>query len=428
MGTGAGCRRQKSAFMTSIFRRLRSQPVREAVRPGGPRLIFREFAESLNLIEDFNQVALNFLGTVKEALPVERLAFFIYDSDLAQFRISAATGIDEARLPGVAFSPQDNLAKWLKINKTSFVVRSQPGVFEFLTEGEREIFRTFGFELCYPLLSMNRLIGILCVGPKIPAGEFTRAETAFIDSLTPQAGIALENAMLYKEQRERFRRMIRADRLATIGELAAGAAHEIRNPLTAIKSSLQYLESRFKEEKEKRLLAIALQETDRIDEILAALLSFSRPSEIKKEAMDLIVILEESLALISFQARSAGVAVETKFPAGPVLLNGDKSQAKQLYLNLFLNAIQAMAGGGRLLCEVLRLGNGKILTRITDTGEGIPEENMDKIYDPFFTTKKSGTGLGLSICYSIVKSHQGEIEVRSRAGEGTTVLVTFPAG
>jgi signal transduction histidine kinase len=413
--------------MSGIFRPSKAKPARGKVAEGETRLIFREFAESLNLIEDFDQIALNFLGTIREAVPVEALAFFIYDNDLAQFRVSAATGIDETRLKALAFSPQDHLAKWLKINKTYFQVRSQPGVFDFLSEREKDIFRTFGFELCYPLLSMNRLIGILCVGPRAPRGEFSRPEMAFIESLTPQAGIALENAMLYKEQRERFRRMIRADRLATIGELAAGAAHEIRNPLTAIKSSLQYLESRFQEEKEKKLLAIALQETDRIDEILAALLSFSRPSDIKKEQLDLAVTLEESLALISFQARSAGVEVETKFPAGPVFLNGDKSQVKQLFLNIFLNAIQAMEGGGKLVCEVLPLANGKILTRIIDTGEGIPEENMDKIYDPFFTTKKGGTGLGLSICYSIVKSHQGEIEVRSRAGEGTTVLVTLPA-
>ncbi|MGA2361598.1 MAG: ATP-binding protein [Candidatus Aminicenantales bacterium] len=413
--------------MSAIFRPSKTKPARGKVAEGETRLIFREFAESLNLIEDFDQIALNFLGTVREAVPVEVLAFFIYDNDLTQFRVSAATGIDEARLKALAFSPQDHLAKWLKINKTYLQVRSQPGVFDFLGERERDIFRTFGFELCYPLLSMNRLIGILCVGPKTPPGDFSRPEMAFIGSLTPQAGIALENAMLYKEQRERFRRMIRADRLATIGELAAGAAHEIRNPLTAIKSSLQYLESRFQEEKEKKLLAIALQETDRIDEILAALLSFSRPSDIKKEQVDLGVTLEESLALISFQARSAGVEVETKFPAGPVFLNGDKSQVKQLFLNIFLNAIQAMEGGGKLVCEILPLANGKILTRIIDTGEGIPEENMDKIYDPFFTTKKGGTGLGLSICYSVVKSHQGEIEVRSRVGEGTTVLVTLPA-
>jgi two-component system, NtrC family, sensor kinase len=415
--------------MSALFRSSKAGTARGKVAEGETRLIFREFAESLNLIEDFDQIAFNFLGTVKEAVPVDRLAFFIYDNDLAQFRVSASSGIDESLLKSLSFSPHDHLAKWLKINKTYLQVRSQPGVFDFLSEKEKDIFRTPGFVLCYPLLSMNRLIGILCLGPKTGGDEYTRHELTFLESLTPQAGIALENAMLYKEQRERFRRMIRADRLATIGELAAGAAHEIRNPLTAIKSSLQYLESRLHdhEEREKKLLAVALQETDRIDEILAALLSFSRPSEIKKEPYNLIVTLEESLALISYQARSGAVDIETKFPAGPVFLTGDKSQIKQLFLNIFLNAIQAMERGGKLTSEVLALGNGKVLVRVGDTGEGIPEENMDKIYDPFFTTKKGGTGLGLSICYSIVKSHQGEIEVRSRVGEGTTVLVTLPA-
>ena len=412
--------------MSGIFRRFRTKPARGKVAEGETRLIFREFAESLNLIEDYDQIALNFLGTVREAVPVDRLAFFVYDSDLAQFRLSASMGLDAERLKSVAFSPQDHLAKWLKINKAFLDVRSQPGVFDYLGDREKEVFRTFGFELCYPLLSMNRLIGILCAGPKGRGERFTRQEMSFVETLTPQAGIALENAMLYKEQRERFRRMIRADRLATIGELAAGAAHEIRNPLTAIKSSLQYLAEKCQQETEKKLLGVALQETDRIDEILSALLSFSRPSEIKKEPYDLLGALEESLALLSFQARAAGVEVETRFPAGPVMLHGDKSQVKQLFLNIFLNAIQAMAGGGRLSSEVALLGHGKALVRVSDTGGGIPEENMDKIYDPFFTTKKGGTGLGLSICYSIVKSHQGEIEMRSRVGEGTTVLVTLP--
>jgi signal transduction histidine kinase len=414
--------------MSGILRSSKAAAPRGKVAEGETRLIFREFAESLNLIEDYDQIALNFLGTVKESVPVDGLAFFIYDNDLAQFRVSASMGIDEARLKSVGFSPHDHLAKWLKINKAFLDIRNEPGVFNYLGEREKEVFQSFGFELCYPLLSMNRLIGILCAGRKRTGEGFTKHELAFIESLTPQAGIALENALLYKEQRERFRRMIRADRLATIGELAAGAAHEIRNPLTAIKSSLQYLAEKCQQEKEAKLLDVALQETDRIDEILAALLSFSRPSEIKKEQYDLVVTLEESLSLLSFQARAAGVEVETKLPPGQVVLYGDKSQVKQLFLNIFLNAIQAMEGGGKLVTEVVAAGGGKILVRVTDSGMGIPEENMDKIYDPFFTTKKGGTGLGLSICYSIVKSHGGEIEVRSRVGEGTTVLVTLPAG
>ena len=184
------------------------------------------------------------------------------------------------------------MAKWLKVNKTFLDVRRRPGVFSFLGEKEKAVFSRLGFVLCYPILSMNRLSGILCAGPKGDGGPYSAEESAFIDSLMPQAGIALENALLYKQQRERFRRMLRADRLATIGELAAGAAHEIRNPLTSIKSSLQYLESRCREETEKKLLSVALRETDRIDEILTALLSFSRPSEIRKEPCDLVALLE----------------------------------------------------------------------------------------------------------------------------------------
>jgi len=412
--------------MSPLFRRKRPGPAGRPAPEVEPRSLFREFAESLNLIEDFDQIALNLLGTIREAVPVARIVFLIYDNDLAQFRVCASSGYEESDLKTLTFSPHDHLAKWLKVNKTYLQVRRQPGVLDFLDEKEKLLFKKHGFELCFPLLSMNRLIGILCVGSKTVPGDYSRQESAFIESLTPQAGIALENAMLYKEQRERFRRMLRADRLATIGELAAGAAHEIRNPLTSIKSSLQYLEEKAQQETEKKLLGVALHETDRIDGILSALLSFSRPSEVKRERYDLTETLEESLALISYQARSRGVEVETKFPPEPVFLNGDRSQIKQLFLNIFLNGIQAMESGGKLTSELLLLENGKVLVRVTDTGEGIAEENLDRIYDPFFTTKKGGTGLGLSICYSIVKSHQGEIEIRSRVGQGTTVLITFP--
>ena len=412
----------------TVLAHLRDAFRRKKRTPDLTRTIFREFAESLNLIEDFDQIALNLLGTIKEAVAVDRLAFFIHDADLGQFRIGASIGYPPADLRGVVLSGDDRLAKWLKVNKTFLDVRGRPGVFGFLDEREKEVFRRLRLALCYPVLSMNRLIGILGVGERLSGRDIPAEETTFLDSLMPQAGIALENALLYKEQRERYRRMLRADRLATIGELAAGAAHEIRNPLTSIKSSLQYLESRCREENEKRLLGVALRETDRIDEILAALLSFSRPTELRKEPCDLVALLEESAALVAIQARAKGVDLRTSLPSAPVAVEADGSQLKQVFLNVFLNAVQAMEAGGTLTVEALRAGSGRPLVRITDTGPGIPEEALEKVFDPFFTTKKGGTGLGLSICYTIVKAHGGEIEVRSRLGEGTTVLVTLPAG
>jgi signal transduction histidine kinase len=398
-------------------------------RRGAPSwTIFREFTESLNLIEDFDQIALNLLGTIKEAAAVDRLVLFIHDSDVGQFRVGASSGYEPSALSGAVLSGEDRLARWLKVNKTFLDVRRQPGALGFLGDREKDVIGRLGLSLCYPVLSMNRLIGVLGVGPRERGGEYSVEESAFIDSLMPQAGIALENALLYKEQKERFRRMLRADRLATIGELAAGAAHEIRNPLTSIRSSLQYLESRCREANETKLLGVALSETDRIDEILSALLSFSRPSEIRKEPTDLVALLEESEALVAIQARAKGIEVRTSFPPEPVVVDADASQLKQVFLNVYLNALQAMEKGGRLTVEAVPLEKGRSLVRIVDTGPGISEEALEKVFDPFFTTKKGGTGLGLSICYTIVKAHGGEIEVRSRLGAGTTVLVSLPAG
>ncbi len=219
--------------------------------------------------------------------------------------------------------------------------------------------------------------------------------------------------------------MSRADRLATVGELAAGAAHEIRNPLTAVRSSLQYLESKVTDETAKSLLATALRETSRINEIVSALLAFSRPAEIVRERLDLRETLAESLDLVAYQASRRNIVVIRDFPA-PLAVLGDGAQLKQLFLNLFLNAVEAMPSGGTLRMEGRRDETGKILASVIDTGEGIPDDRLDRIFDPFYTTKPNGTGLGLSICYHIVKTHDGDIEVKSKEGRGTTMLVRLP--
>jgi signal transduction histidine kinase len=393
-----------------------------------PWLFFKELEDSLNIIEDLDQIALNFLGKIKEIIPVTEQILFLYDQDLGKFQANNYLGVEESEVKKISFSRNEPLVKWLKVNETYLYVRKQPGVLNYLTEDEKITLKTLGIELCYPIISMNRLIGFILIGSKKNKEDFSKQELALISSIAPQTGIALENAILYKEQRERFRRMSRADKLATIGELAAGAAHEIRNPLTAIKSSLQYLETKHRNAKEKDLLSNALHETERIDKILSGLLSFSRPSEIKMERSNLLEIVEESLELISFQAKKRKIKLLKNFPPSPVLLNGDKAQLKQLFLNLFLNSLQSMKEGCELKTEVAMMDDHRVLIVVSDTGEGILEKNLDKIFDPFFTTKKGGTGLGLSICYGIVKSHQGEIEIKSKHNEGATAYIKLPLG
>jgi len=412
--------------MKNTIRILKARLVKGKKAEAYPLRIFKEFEDSLSLIEDFDHIAGNFLGKIKEACPVQRLALLTYDADTGKFKPAAASGIDDREIGPISFSRASRLVKWLKVNETFLHIPRQAGVLEYLSRRETDILEGLGIEVCFPLMSMNRLIGILFVGHKQNQQTFSKQDFALISSFLPQTGIALENALLFKEQRERFRRMSRADRLATIGELAAGAAHEIRNPLTAIKSSLQYLEAKGADETSRKLLASAIQETRRIDEIVSALLSFSRPSEIHRVRHDLRETLEESLELISFQAKTQNVRLRKEFPDAPLPIQGDKSQLKQLFLNIFLNSIQAMPSGGEMKVEALVKDGRKAVVAVSDTGEGISEENLDRVFDPFFTTKKGGTGLGLSICYNIIKSHQGEIEIKSRAGQGTTTLISLP--
>lgn len=410
-----------------IFRLKRKRPAQGPAEVY-PVRIFKEIEDSLNIIEDLDQIGLNFLGKIKEIIPIEKQVLLVFDQDLGRFKVETAMGYGEAALKNVAFPSASPLPKWLKINKTYFSRRDQPGVEAFLTAAEKEILAALDVAVCYPLVSMNRLIGMHFVGPRTDGRDLSRQDLALIASLMPQTGIALENALLYREQRVRFRRMMRADKLATIGELAAGAAHEIRNPLTAIKSSLQYLEDKTGDATSRRLLGTALEETGRIEEILSGLLSFSRPTEMQKEDFDLLEALEESLELIAFEARKKKVRLVREFAAGPLTLRADKSQLKQVFLNLFLNSLQAMPRGGEIKLEAGLADPHRAVVAVTDTGEGIAEEDLDRIFDPFFTTKKGGTGLGLSICYGIVKSHAGEIEVKSRPGKGTTVVVKVPVG
>ncbi|MHB8095059.1 MAG: GAF domain-containing sensor histidine kinase [Candidatus Aminicenantales bacterium] len=391
-----------------------------------PLRVFREYEDSLSLIEDYDHIIRNFLGRIREVCSVRKIALLIHNTESGRFEPSASSDDMGEGFPQALFSRGSRLVKWLKVNGTFLDVSSQPDVLEYLDPGKSGLLESSGIAVCFPLMSMNRLIGILLVGAKESGEAFPAEELAFISSMLPQTGIALENALLFKERRGRFRRMSRADRLATIGELAAGAAHEIRNPLTAIQSSLQFLESRGGDETTRKLLATALQETARIDEIVSALLVFSRPSEARKVRHDLRETLDESLELVAYQARSHQVRVSRGFPETPLFVRADKSQLKQLFLNLFLNAIQAMPEGGEMKVTAALKDDRRAVVSVEDSGEGIPEANLDRIFDPFFTTKKGGTGLGLSICYNIVKSHQGEIEVESFPGRGTKILVNLP--
>lgn len=405
-----------------------AQRVFSRQRPARERAL-EEFQHTLALVVQPESLYACVLRSVEELLGCDGIALLLLDADLNVFHPVAARGLAQDSLAGVRFRSSDNLITWLKVNEIPLAVEPASGVFQFLGEAERETLQRLEVKLCVPLVSMNRIIGLLLVrGAAAP-------DAKLLGAVASQSALALENALLYRQQSERLRRMHRAERLATTGQLASGVAHEIRNPLTAIRSTIQLLARDFQGDAARReLLEGVLAEVDRINQIITQLLSFARPAEFRVAPVELNALIESSLSLVAAQARLHSVCIVRELGELPNI-PGDESQLKQLFLNLFMNAFEAMPQGGELRVESARgagiLACGPItgdFVRVTiaDTGSGMSDEVLERIFDPFFTTKPEGTGLGLSVSYAIVERHRGEITVRSVPGQGTTVVLRFP--
>jgi len=240
-----------------------------------------------------------------------------------------------------------------------------------------------------------------------------------------------DEARLARLVRELERSLVNAEKLASIGMLAAGVAHEVNTPLAVISSYAQLLQKQLQgDDKRTSLLDKITRQTFRASEIVNSLLNFSRTSGSEFAEVDLNKIIHETLALLEHQFKTTQVKVqEDLLPALPPI-HGNAGKLQQVFLNLFLNAKDAMASGG-MLRVATQNGDG-VRVMIADTGSGIAQEHIQRIYDPFFTTKnggrdgRKGTGLGLSVTYGIIQEHAGKIQVESHVGQGTTFYLEFP--
>ncbi len=229
-----------------------------------------------------------------------------------------------------------------------------------------------------------------------------------------------------KEMEESMRR---AEKLATIGQLAAGIAHEIRNPLASISGAIQLLkEEKETNERTQKLMEIILAESSRLNRLITDFLLYAQPPKLNKKAVDIGALVEDTLEVFSRSPQWTQGTRLVKIIEPHVTISGDPQQLQQVLWNLFINAVDAMGGKGMLEVKVQRDGRRqKAILLVSDTGKGISPAEINKIFDPFFTTKEGGTGLGLSIVHKIVESHGGEIFVESQPDRGTTFTLTFPA-
>jgi two-component system sensor histidine kinase HydH len=220
----------------------------------------------------------------------------------------------------------------------------------------------------------------------------------------------------------------RNQRLASVGRLAAGVAHEIRNPLSSIKGLATYFKERYRENPDDQQIAnIMIQEVDRLNRVVGQLLDFARPVKISRKSTPIKTFIEDSLKLVEVQAADKNINIETHFPAQMHPIFVDPDRLNQVLLNLYLNAIESMDDGGKLDVWISNSEyQNSIEIKVADNGSGISPEDLAHIFDPYFTTKAAGTGLGLAIVHNIVEAHGGKVKVDSKIGEGAIFTIHLP--
>lgn len=271
-----------------------------------------------------------------------------------------------------------------------------------------------------------------CIGSKIeyPTKHGKLWISVSTSMLRDLNGNILGAVVVFEDLTERKRleeQVSRADRLATLGELMAGVAHEIRNPLTSIKGFLQYFQSAGNDEERALYLPMMIREVDRMNRIIETLLYFSRPGQEKAAPTDLSKVLQDTLILLRSQAKSHGIVFDIRLEEELPLVTIDDEQFKQVFLNLLINSLQAMDHEGIIRVSARYLAaEGEVEVEFADNGPGIPAAIREKVFDPFFTTKQTGTGLGLAVVQRIVAARGGRIEIADNPAGGAIVKVVIP--
>lgn len=291
-------------------------------------------------------------------------------------------------------------------------------------------------EICLPLYGHSRLIGFCLLGGKKGAGPYTVHQVHLLQEMAEQAALLMDNIFLWESLRKARSLIQRTNRFRSLEVIGGGFAHEIRNPLTSIKTFIS-LVPQMKDDDEfiHRFSRVASEDVDRIERLLDDILQFTKAPELRLSDENLNDIISSSVYFIRMEAENRKIQVRVELGENLPVVVLDRQQIKQVLLNLFLNAMDAMDRGGTLHIQTGSAsleGADCVEIQTTDTGCGIPPENLPFIFDPFFTTKheedgeREGTGLGLAIVQQIIEDHRGHIEVKSRLGHGTTFAILLP--
>jgi two-component system, NtrC family, sensor histidine kinase HydH len=278
-------------------------------------------------------------------------------------------------------------------------------------------------DLTMPLLSGRTVLGWLHLRDEPWSDGYSAEEILALQDVSSLVSVVLANVQSFAAVEEQ-------KRLASLGAMSAGLAHEIRNPLAGIKGAAQLLESEVAVGEARDMLQVIVDETNRLNHVVTEFLDYARPFELQLEEVAIGAVVRRALAVVKAQGIPERVTLAEELADDLPPIQLDSLRAGQVLLNLLQNALQAMPEGGRLTVRTRegreRSGRRHLEVHVIDTGVGIPADAMEQLFVPFFTTKQDGTGLGLAICQRIVQAHRGEIDIRTEIGRGTSFVVRLP--
>lgn len=394
---------------------------------------------------DIDEILRLVLEGVIKNIGFDRARLYLVNEKRTVLECKMAVGVEVENIRGIELplTPEASVVSRSVIDKKPYVIpdaTNDPRVNPVL----KEKFNLHSL-VVIPLLAKGKALGAIAADHTEPGRKVSPEMLDSVMTFAQQAGLAIQNASMYQELRSFSRQMeekiqktttdlrkteaqlVRSEKLAALGQLAAGIAHEIRNPLTSISILIHSLrEKRVPENAQQEDLKVIEEEIHRINGIIDQFLRFAKPAPPLFKKTDVLPIFEETLQLLRPQIEKQRIRVEKEFQPLPLILM-DREQMKQAMLNLLLNAVQAMPEGGQLVLSGRSSEDGQwIQLSIRDSGAGIPEEDLHHLFDPFFSTKEGGMGLGLSITHRIIDQHHGKVEVESSPGAGTLFTLWLP--
>jgi signal transduction histidine kinase len=396
------------------------------------------FSKSLVTILDLKSLTGEIVRTLVNVLGAKTASLYLRDQEKGAYVLSTSVGQESEGLQGLRFRKEDPLPQHL-LHVQSIVVREE---LEHrgdvaVTDPILCLLKAMEAEACMPLINKGYLIGFCNLGNCIQLKMYSGEDLNMLAILGHNAAIALDNALLYEELKRSQQLMRRTDRLRSLETIAGGFAHEIRNPLTSIKTFVQLAPSRRDDPEFMDEFSLVVQDDVlRIERLIQEILDYARYMEPKLREEDLKEIITSCLHFIEIQASQKSITIAKDLAENLPRILVDRQQIKQVLMNLFLNAMDAITNAsGRVTvkahCLTRPTGDIWVQIEVADTGSGISADNLDHIFDPFFTTKhesleREGTGLGLVIVHQIIQEHGGNVEVESQVGQGTTFFVNLP--